>query len=519
MESRSGESRIIPRRPCPPRWIMMGDSPRDAPILITPIPCRTKTSARPRSSITGRRPPGKIAVTPTKQLTNQRDLALAYTPGVAAACDEIVRDPREARNLTARGNLVGVVTNGTAVLGLGAIGPLAAKPVMEGKAVLFKKFAGIDCFDIEINERDPDKLVDIIVALEPTFGGINLEDIKAPECFYDRAQVPRAHEDPGVPRRPARHRDHRRRGGAERAARRRQGHRARSSSCARARAPRRSRASTCCVALGVRRENIWVADIEGVVYEGRNEEMDEQQGALRAEDEGAHARRHPAGRRRLPRPVRGARAEARMAREDGADAAHPRARQSRARDHAGRREGGAARRDHRHRPLGLSRTRSTTSSASRSSSAARSTSAPRTINEEMKLAAVRAIADLAMAEQSDIVAHAYGIENLTLRSRVPDPEAVRSAPDREDRAGGGEGGDGHRRRDAADRRLRRVSRSSCTQFVYHSGPADEADLRGGEEGAEAHRLRRRRGRARAARRAGGRRRRARASRSSSAGRR
>src|SRR6187397_2508802 len=129
------------------------------------------------------RPPGKISVQATKQLTNQRDLALAYTPGVAAACDEIVRDPGEARNLTARGNLIGVVTNGTAVLGLGSIGPLAAKPVMEGKAVLFKKFAGIDCFDIEIDERDPVKLVEVIAALEPTFGGINLEDIKAPECF------------------------------------------------------------------------------------------------------------------------------------------------------------------------------------------------------------------------------------------------------------------------------------------------------------------------------------------------
>src|SRR5215212_1605931 len=129
-------------------------------------------------------PAGKISVTATKQLSNQRDLALAYTPGVAAACEEIVRDPAEVRNLTARGNLIGVVTNGTAVLGLGAIGPLAAKPVMEGKAVLFKKFAGIDCFDIEINERDPDRLVEVIAALEPTFGGINLEDIKAPECFY-----------------------------------------------------------------------------------------------------------------------------------------------------------------------------------------------------------------------------------------------------------------------------------------------------------------------------------------------
>jgi len=145
--------------------------------------------------------PGKIAVTPTKGLVNQRDLALAYTPGVAAVCEAIVADPAEASALTARGNLVAVITNGTAVLGLGAIGPLAAKPVMEGKAVLFKKFAGIDVFDIEINELDPDKLVDIIASLEPTFGGINLEDIKAPECFIverklrERMKIPVFHDD------------------------------------------------------------------------------------------------------------------------------------------------------------------------------------------------------------------------------------------------------------------------------------------------------------------------------------
>src|ERR1051325_1291187 len=123
--------------------------------------------------------PGKIAVVPTKELTNQRDLALAYSPGVAAACEAIVADPNEAATLTSRGDLVAGITNGTAGLGLGSIGPLAAKPVMEGKAVLFKTFAGIDTFDIEINERDPGKLVDIIAALEPTFGAINLEDIKA----------------------------------------------------------------------------------------------------------------------------------------------------------------------------------------------------------------------------------------------------------------------------------------------------------------------------------------------------
>ncbi|TYQ07331.1 UNVERIFIED_ORG: malate dehydrogenase (oxaloacetate-decarboxylating)(NADP+) [Zoogloea ramigera] len=145
--------------------------------------------------------PGKISVTPTKQLTNQRDLALAYSPGVAAPCEEIVIDPAAAYKYTARGNLVAVITNGTAVLGLGNIGPLAAKPVMEGKGVLFKKFAGIDVFDIEINELDPDKLVDIIAALEPTFGGVNLEDIKAPECFYierqlrERMKIPVFHDD------------------------------------------------------------------------------------------------------------------------------------------------------------------------------------------------------------------------------------------------------------------------------------------------------------------------------------
>jgi malate dehydrogenase (oxaloacetate-decarboxylating)(NADP+) len=145
--------------------------------------------------------PGKIEIAPTKQLTNQRDLALAYTPGVAAPCEEIVKDPANAFKYTARGNLVGVITNGTAVLGLGNIGPLASKPVMEGKAVLFKKFAGIDVFDIEINENDPDKLVEIIAALEPTFGGINLEDIKAPDCFVverklqARMKIPVFHDD------------------------------------------------------------------------------------------------------------------------------------------------------------------------------------------------------------------------------------------------------------------------------------------------------------------------------------
>ena len=145
--------------------------------------------------------PGKISIYPTKPLSNQRDLSLAYSPGVAYPCLEIEADPSKAAEYTARGNLVGVVTNGTAVLGLGDIGPLAGKPVMEGKGCLFKKFADIDVFDIELAERDPDKLVDIIAALEPTLGGVNLEDIKAPECFYiekqltERMNIPVFHDD------------------------------------------------------------------------------------------------------------------------------------------------------------------------------------------------------------------------------------------------------------------------------------------------------------------------------------
>ena len=219
-------------------------------------------------------PAGKIAIAPTKQLSNQRDLALAYSPGVAAACQEIVRDPAEARSLTARGNLVGVVTNGTAVLGLGAIGALAGKPVMEGKAVLFKTFAGIDCFDIELDERDPDKLVDMICALEPTFGGINLEDIKAPECFYieracrERMKIPVFHDD--------QHGTAIIVGSAIVNGLRVVGKKLEDVKlvCSGAGA-----AALACldllVSLGVRRENIWVSDIKGVVYEGRREEMDE----------------------------------------------------------------------------------------------------------------------------------------------------------------------------------------------------------------------------------------------------
>ena len=217
--------------------------------------------------------PGKLEISATKPLATQRDLALAYTPGVAAVCEAIVENPAEVRNLTARGNLVAVITNGTAVLGLGNIGPLAAKPVMEGKAVLFKKFAGIDVFDIEVNELDPDKLVDIIAALEPTFGGINLEDIKAPECFYverklrERMKIPVFHDD--------QHGTAIIVGAAIVNGLKVVGKNIGEVKLVVSGA---GAAALACldmlVALGMKMSNIWVTDIAGVVYTGRVEEMD-----------------------------------------------------------------------------------------------------------------------------------------------------------------------------------------------------------------------------------------------------
>ena len=218
--------------------------------------------------------PGKIAIAPTKQLVNQYELSLAYSPGVAAPCEEIQRDPAAAYKYTARGNLVGVITNGTAVLGLGDIGPLAGKPVMEGKAVLFKKFSGIDVFDIEINEKDPDKLVEIIAALEPTFGGINLEDIKAPECFIverklrERMKIPVFHDD--------QHGTAIVVGAAVVNGLKVVGKKIEDVKLVVSGAG--AAALTCTgllVDLGVRRENVWVTDIEGLVYEGRTALMDE----------------------------------------------------------------------------------------------------------------------------------------------------------------------------------------------------------------------------------------------------
>ena len=218
--------------------------------------------------------PGKISIAATKQLVNQHDLALAYSPGVAAPCEEIVKDPNAAFKYTSRGNLVGVITNGTAVLGLGDIGPLAGKPVMEGKAVLFKKFSGIDVFDIEINEKDPQKLVEIIAALEPTFGGINLEDIKAPDCFYverklrERMKIPVFHDD--------QHGTAITVGAAILNGLKVVG---KDVSKVKLVTSGAGAAALAClgllVKLGIPRENIWVTDLAGLVYEGRTELMDE----------------------------------------------------------------------------------------------------------------------------------------------------------------------------------------------------------------------------------------------------
>jgi malate dehydrogenase (oxaloacetate-decarboxylating)(NADP+) len=218
--------------------------------------------------------PGKVAIQPTKQLANQYDLSMAYSPGVAAACEEIAAFPAEVSTLTSRANLVGVITNGTAVLGLGAIGPLAAKPVMEGKAVLFKKFANIDVFDLEIDEARPDRLVEIVASLEPTFGGINLEDIKAPECFHveqklrQRMKIPVFHDD--------QHGTAIVVGAAILNGLFLQGKELDQVKLVTSGA---GAAALACldllVMLGLPVGNIWVTDIKGLVYEGRVEEMDE----------------------------------------------------------------------------------------------------------------------------------------------------------------------------------------------------------------------------------------------------
>ena len=355
--------------------------------------------------------PGKIEIAPTKPLATQRDLALAYSPGVAFACEAIKDNPAEARNLTARGNLVGVVTNGTAVLGLGNIGPLAAKPVMEGKGVLFKKFAGIDVFDIELNELDPDRLIEVIAALEPTFGGINLEDIKAPECFYierklrERLRIPVFHDD--------QHGTAIIVGAAIVNGLRVVGKKIHEVKLAVSGAG--AAALSCLdmlVALGLPAENIWVSDIAGVVWEGRKELMDENK-ARYAKKTDARTLGDIIGdadiflglsaggvlkqdmvKRMAPNPLIFALAnpvpeinpaEVKAVRDDAVIA--------------------TGRSDYPNQvnnvlcfpfifrgALDVGAT---------------------TINEPMKLAAVNAIADLAMAEQSDVVVTAYGQEGMS----------------------------------------------------------------------------------------------------------
>ena len=355
-------------------------------------------------------PAGKLSVQPTKQLSNQRDLALAYSPGVAAACDEIVRDPEEALALTARGNLIGVVTNGTAVLGLGPIGPLAAKPVMEGKAVLFKKFAGIDCFDLEVAERDPDRLVEIIAALEPTFGGINLEDIKAPECFYverklrERMQIPVFHDDQhgtaivvgaAITN------------GLDVVGKRLDQVKVVCSGAGAA-------ALACLdllVSLGVPQRNVWVADIAGVVYTGRTVEMDDNKARYMQDTDartlaellegadvflGLSAARvlKPEWLARMaPRPLIMALANPEPEiMPDLAKAARPDAIIA------------TGRSDYPNQVNNVLVFPFIFRGAL--------DVAARRINEPMKVAAVHALAELARAEQSDVVAQAYGIRNL-----------------------------------------------------------------------------------------------------------
>ncbi|MEQ9849067.1 NADP-dependent oxaloacetate-decarboxylating malate dehydrogenase [Pectobacterium brasiliense] len=356
--------------------------------------------------------PGKIQVSPTKPLATQRDLALAYSPGVAAPCLEIAADPLAAYKYTARGNLVAVISNGTAVLGLGNIGALAGKPVMEGKGVLFKKFSGIDVFDIEVDELDPDKLIDVIAALEPTFGGINLEDIKAPECFYiekklrERMKIPVFHDD--------------QHGTAIICtAAVLNGLRVveKNISDVRLVVSGAGAASIAClnllVALGLQKHNIVVCDSRGVIFHGRDENMEETKAAYAVEDNGARklADVIPDAdiflgcsgpgvltpemvRTMAPRPLIMALANPEpeilppLAKEVRPDAIICTGRS----DYPNQVNNVLCFPFIFRGALDVGAT---------------------TINEEMKLACVHAIADLALAEQSEVVASAYGDQELS----------------------------------------------------------------------------------------------------------
>ncbi|AXK40582.1 NADP-dependent malic enzyme [Crenobacter cavernae] len=356
--------------------------------------------------------PGKIQVAPTKPLATQRDLALAYSPGVAAPCMAIVEDPLNAYKYTARGNLVAVISNGTAVLGLGNIGALAGKPVMEGKGVLFKKFAGIDVFDLEVNELDPDKLVDIICSLEPTFGGINLEDIKAPECFYiekkcrERMNIPVFHDDQHGTAIVA-------------AAAVLNSLRLTNKDIADVRvvASGAGAAAIACldllVALGVTRENVTVCDSKGVIFEGRDEKMDDSKKRYAIKDN---------GQRKLADAMVGADifmglSGPKLVSQDMVKsmAAHPlilamanpepEILPSLVKEVRPDAIIGTGRSDYPNQVNNVL----CFPFIFRGAMDVGAT----TINEEMKIACVRAIADLAMAEQNEVVASAYGGQELT----------------------------------------------------------------------------------------------------------
>ncbi len=354
-----------------------------------------------------REPPrGKLAITATKPLETQTDLALAYSPGVAAACEAIVADPAQVSEMTARGNLVGVVTNGTAVLGLGHIGALAAKPVMEGKAVLFKKFAGIDVFDIEVDETDPDRFCDVVAALEPTFGGINLEDIKAPECFKieqelrRRMGIPVFHDD--------QHGTAIIVGAAILNGLRLAGKKPEEVKLVTSGAGAAAIASlNILVGLGVRRENIWVTDIEGVVYEGRETLMDEWKAPYAQKTD----------KRRLAEVIGGADVFLGLSAPNVLKPEYLKEMAETPLIMA------LANPQPEIDPYLARETRPDAIMATGRSDFPNQVNnvlcfpfvfrgaldvAATTINEEMKLAAVRAIADLAMAEQSDVVQRAYG---------------------------------------------------------------------------------------------------------------
>ena len=420
--------------------------------------------------------PGKLEIAATKPLGNQRDLALAYSPGVAFACQAIVADPEEAANLTTRQNLVAVLTNGTAVLGLGAIGPLAGKPVMEGKAVLFKKFAGVDVFDIEVNETNVDKLVDIIVALEPTFGGINLEDIKGPECFEveekakARMGIPVFHDD--------QHGTAIIVSAAVTNALELAGKQIEAVKIVCSGAGAAALASlNLLVSLGAKRDNIFVCDIEGVVYKGREKLMDRWK-AVYAQETSA---------RTLADVI------------DGADV------------FLGLSAGGVLKPEHVKRmardPLIMALANPSPEIMPELAIEARPDAMictgrsdyPNQVNNVLCFPYIfRGALDVGATEINEAMKHAGGQGDRrpgargavgsrrarlwrrggAVRPRVADPQPVRPAPDHAHRAGGGARGDGERRGAAADRRFRRLRRPSVA-FRLPLRPDDEAAVRQG----------------------------------------